>query len=79
MEEQYDLELTELLKDYYDNYHFEETIENDDIRFEYRLLSGSATTRNAIKLLDIMGYDKALVKQAEEMALNYMTTGEYRL
>ena len=75
----HDLELTELLKDYYDNYHFEETIENDDIRFEYRLMSGSATTRNAIKLLDIMGYDKTLVKQAEEMALNYMTTGEYRL
>ncbi|MCR4754683.1 MAG: hypothetical protein K5868_04025 [Lachnospiraceae bacterium] len=75
----HDLELTELLKDYYDNYHFEEIIENDDIRFEYRLMTGSATTRNAIKLLDIMGYDKTLVKQAEEMALNYMTIGEYRL
>ena len=53
--------------------------ENDDIRFEYRLMAGSATTRNAIKLLDIMGYDKTLVAQAEEMALNYLTTGEYRL
>lgn len=75
----HDLELTELLKDYYDNYHFEEIIENDDIRFEYRLMADSSTTRNAIKLLDIMGYDKTLVAKAEEMALNYMTTGEYRL
>lgn len=67
----HDLELTELLKDCYDNYHFEETIVDDDISFAYKLLPGEATTRNAIKLLSIMGYDEALVKEAEDMAKDY--------
>lgn len=75
----HDLELTELLDDLYDNYHFEETIENDDISFAYKLMPGRATTRNAIKLLDIMGYDKKLVHDAEKMAEGYLNSGEYRL
>ncbi len=73
----HDLELTELLDDMYDNYHFEETIENDDISFAYKLLPGRATTRNAIRLLDIMGYDKELISEAEKMAEGYMQSGEY--
>ncbi len=73
----HDLELTELLKDYYDNYHFEETIEDDDISFAYKLLTGKATTRNAIKLLKISGYDEDLVNAAEAMAERYSISGEY--
>ncbi|MBR5361336.1 MAG: hypothetical protein IK123_10645 [Lachnospiraceae bacterium] len=75
----HDLELTELLKDHYDNYHFEETVQNDDISFAYKLLPGRATTRNAIRLLDIMGYDKELVAEAEKMAERYLQSGEYIL
>ncbi len=75
----HDLELTELLDDLYDNYHFEETIENDDISFAYKLLPGRATTRNAIRLLEINGYDKELVGDAEKMAEGYMLNGEYNL
>lgn len=67
----HDLELTELLKDCFDNYHFEETIVDDDISFAYKLLPGAATTRNAIKLLRIMGYDEYIVKEAEDMAKDY--------
>lgn len=64
----HDLELTEMLKNYYENVHFEETIENGDIVFPYRLQSGKATTRNAIALLKIMGYDSHITQTAKIMA-----------
>ena len=51
----HDIELTQLLKDYYSNYHFKEEIIDDDIIFNYRLNKGSATTRNAIRLLQDHG------------------------
>jgi len=60
--------LTEILKNYYENVHFEEKIENDDIVFPYRLQKGKATTRNAIALLKIMGYDNHITKMAQNTA-----------
>lgn len=64
----HDLELTEILKHYYDNVHFEEKVENGDIVFQYRLKEGSATTRNAITLLKIMGYDSGITQRAQNQA-----------
>ncbi len=64
----HDLELTEILKNYYENVHFEEKIENDDIVFPYRLQKGKATTRNAIALLKIMGYDNHITQTAKNTA-----------
>ena len=64
----HDLELTEILKHYYDNVHFEEKIEDGDIVFPYRLQMGPATTRNAIALLKIMGYDNAITQKAQNQA-----------
>jgi len=73
----HDIELTHLLEDIYDNYHFEEEIEDDDISFSYKILKGRAATRNAIRLLGIMGYDKAIINEAEEMARNFLATGHW--
>ncbi len=73
----HDLELAELLKDYYDNYHFEETIEGNDISFEYKMVKGPATSRNAIKLLEIVGYDKNIIDKANEMARGYEENRRY--
>jgi DNA mismatch repair ATPase MutS len=64
----HDIELTTLLASEYENYHFEESFIDNDIHFPYKILPGAATTRNAIKLLRVMGYDEALVKEAEKMA-----------
>ncbi len=75
----HDIELTELLKHYYDNYHFEEEIRDGDIFFQYKLLSGKATTRNAIRLLEIMGYDESIIAQATALAENFVNTGVWRL
>lgn len=73
----HDIELTELLKTEYDNYHFEEDIREGDIFFPYKLMEGPATTRNAIKLLEIMGYDVSVIDKASEQAERFMETGSW--
>ncbi len=73
----HDIELTHLLEKDYCNYHFEEEIEDNDISFSYKILNGRATTRNAIKLLGIMGYDSAIIHEAEEMAEAFLRTGHW--
>lgn len=73
----HDIELTHLLEEEYNNCHFEEEIENNDIFFSYKIMSGRATTRNAIKLLSIMGYDEAITQKAERMAAEFIKTGRW--
>ena len=75
----HDIELTHLLEDVYHNYHFEETIENGDISFNYLLKKGRAQTRNAIRLLEVMGYDGRVIREAEELAERFLETGEWTM
>lgn len=74
----HDIELTELLKEEYDNYHFEEEIVENDVKFNYCLLEGKATTRNAIKLLNIIGYDREIIQNAENMAQHFLEKGVWK-
>lgn len=73
----HDVELTRLLEKEYDNYHFEERIEEDDIFFPYKLMEGPATTRNAIALLRMLGYDGAIITEAESMAQHFLDEGSW--
>ena len=73
----HDIELTHLLEGSYENYHFEETIENGDISFNYLLKKGRAQSRNAIRLLEVMGYDEQVIREAEELAERFLKTGEW--
>lgn len=75
----HDIELTHMLTDYYENYHFTEEIKENDILFSYQLHKGRATTRNAIRLLKIMGYEDAVIQKADETAQNFMKTGTWSL
>ncbi|MBQ5677037.1 MAG: hypothetical protein IIV45_18575, partial [Lachnospiraceae bacterium] len=75
----HDIELTDLLQDSYDNYHFEETIENDDVLFNYRLMKGKARTRNAIKLLGILGYEESIISKANKRAEEFVTKGVWNV
>ncbi len=75
----HDIELTELLKDIYSNYHFEEEVVDNEIRFNYILQKGKATTRNAIKLLSVMGYGQDVVSAAEKTAERFVETGAWTL
>jgi len=71
--------ITELLKESYDNYHFEEDIIEGDIYFPYTLLEGPAKTRNAIKLLEIMGYHKSVIEKANRQAEKFVASGVWTL
>ena len=64
----HDIELTWILEGIYRNCHFEEEVTDDEIRFDYRLREGRAMTRNAIRLLALMGFDEGIIRDATEMA-----------
>lgn len=74
----HDIELTELLSDCYDNYHFDEVILENDIQFNYLLKDGRATSRNAIKLLSIMGFSDEIVSKARDMAESFIKDNVWR-
>lgn len=75
----HDIELTGLLENKFDNYHFEEEVRDGDICFNYRLQTGKATTRNAIRLLELMGYDRTIIDRATRQAENFLAAGEWKL
>jgi DNA mismatch repair ATPase MutS len=75
----HDVELTTLLKNTYENYHFTEEIQKEDIFFSYKIQKGPAMTRNAILLLENMGYPKELVEVAKKTASNFMATGNWEV
>ncbi|MGI6106350.1 MAG: MutS-related protein [Lachnospiraceae bacterium] len=75
----HDVELTQMLEGYYANYHFTEEVKDDDVIFNYRLYEGCATTRNAIKLLGILGYDPSVIQAADETAKRFLEKGEWSL
>ena len=53
-----------------------EILEND-IHFPYQLKKGKASTRNAIKLLSVMGYSSDIIENAEKMAADFMRNGTW--
>lgn len=73
----HDIELTTLLVEEFDNYHFEEDVTRDDITFNYILKEGPSVTRNAIKLLKILKYNDNIIENSEKMAKNFINTGKW--
>ncbi|MDE5909465.1 MAG: hypothetical protein K2H52_12080 [Lachnospiraceae bacterium] len=71
----HDIELTHLLDEIYCNYHFSEKIQENDISFTYKIMEGRASSRNAIRLLGIMGYESEIIAEAEKMAADFLETG----
>lgn len=75
----HDIELTYILENYYDNYHFTELVQENDIRFPYKLLEGRADTRNAIRLLSMIGYNEEITREAEEDGKRFVKEGVWRV
>jgi energy-coupling factor transporter ATP-binding protein EcfA2 len=75
----HDIELTAILEKNYDNYHFQEEVTDNDVKFNYKLFKGPATTRNAIKLLNIIGYDKEIIRAAEMQAGYFIDHGIWKM
>jgi len=74
----HDIELCELLKKDYHMLHFTESItESGKVIFDYKVRTGPAMTRNAIKLLGVLGFDKELVKSANIRASLYSESGNW--
>ena len=42
-------------------------------------MTGRATSRNAIKLLGLLGYEKSIISQATESAKHFEETGTWSL
>lgn len=64
----HDIELTYILEGIYRNYHFEEQVTDEEVTFDYQLREGRAMTRNAIRLLHLMGFEDEIIAEAEAMA-----------
>jgi hypothetical protein len=60
----HDIELTTLLKNEFDLYHFSEDINDDKLHFDHELKVGELTTRNGIKLLEISNYPKEIIEES---------------
>ncbi|WEG12478.1 hypothetical protein PU629_20645 [Pullulanibacillus sp. KACC 23026] len=73
----HDIELTQITKDYYEHYHFSETIENNSISFDYKLKKGPSYTRNGIKLLEQLHYPKEIINLASKLANSFEADGNW--
>jgi DNA mismatch repair ATPase MutS len=60
----HDLELAEQLVGVFDAYNFADDFAGCDLRFDHRIRAGLATRRNAIQLLEHLGYPQELVDPA---------------
>ncbi len=54
---------------------FEEKVGEKEMLLDYRLREGPATSRNAIELLRLMGFEASLVESAHARADRYLETG----
>ncbi|MFC0876114.1 hypothetical protein ACE01N_05950 [Saccharicrinis sp. FJH2] len=67
----HDIELTDLLQDSYELYHFSERVEHSNVDFDYILKRGKLTQRNAIRILEINGYPESVIKEAVTLSQNF--------
>ena len=73
----HDIELSEILQDKYTNYHFAEVKTNGELEFDYKVKKGAVITRNAINLLEKVGYDKDIIEEANRKANDYIKTKQW--
>ncbi len=66
----HDIELTELLKNEYDLYHFTEKVDDNKLEFDHKIKKGSLKTRNALKILELYGYPKEVLEDAKNIERN---------
>ena len=66
----HDVELSILLENTYNNYHFNESIQENSIFFDYKIKPGKANTRNAIELLRITQFPIDIYQRAQQNIRN---------
>jgi hypothetical protein len=67
----HDIELTNMLHDEYDLYHFSEQVKNNTVDFDYKLKKGKSESRNAIMILKINNYPENIIIDALAISKNF--------
>ncbi len=75
----HDIELTHILENHFSNYHFQEQIVDNNILFDYKLFQGRAISKNAIKLLGVMGYSEEIIENASKGANEFLDKGVWSI
>lgn len=73
----HDIELTEIAREAYTNYHFSESVEKGKVQFDYTIHSGPSKTKNAIKLLEILDYPQSITNKANVLAEYFIERREW--
>ena len=73
----HDIELTHILEENYSNYHFQEYVKENEVLFDYKLYPGRAVSKNAIKLLRMLGYDEVMTEHAEARVKHFEESGNW--
>lgn len=73
----HDIELTHILEEKYSNYHFQEYVRENEVLFDYKLYPGRAVSKNAIKLLRMLGYDEGMTAHAEARVKHFEESGNW--
>ena len=60
----HDTDMARILQEEYENYHFSDQFAESGLQFDYHLRKGISSTRNAITLLDSLGYPSGIVESA---------------
>jgi hypothetical protein len=66
----HDLQLVDRLAHLYETYHFTDYVDEKGLHFDYRLRPGKATTTNAIRLLEYLGYPPEITRKAHDRAFH---------
>lgn len=61
----HDLELTEMVNNY-GCYYFTEDVDDEGLKFDYKIKKGVSPTRNAIKLLKYLGYPSDIIDRTNK-------------
>jgi len=73
----HDIELVDRLTPFYSMYHFSDDVDDKGLHFDYHIRPGKATTTNAIRLLDYLGYPKEIVENARGKAAAAKVNGRH--
>ena len=65
----HDRELTGLLCEHYELYHFTEVIQEEKIVFDYNIKPGVLNTTNAIRILELNKFPAEIVEEAMQVSL----------
>ncbi len=64
----HDIELEKMLGEKYKMFHFQEQIEDGQHFFDYRIKPGPCRSRNAIRLLELVGYPAGIIDEANSLS-----------